>query len=261
MRLRSTVEVVVAVDLDLDDAVGGDRRQVRRAERGDEVVAARTDVDGDGAGALEERVGRARDDESARVDHHDVVAHLLHVVEQVRGHQHRDAERSEPGDEREHVVAAGRVEAARSVRRAARARDRRRSPARASCAAACPSRTRRSTGSALRRARRGRGCRTRVGGPRAPAARSTRRTSRRRRPRSGRAAGSRARACSRAGPARRSDRARRRDRTPRCGPRSGGRARAAGETSSSCPRRWRRRARCARAAPRSLRSSSAVVPG
>ena len=33
------VEAVVAVDLDLDDAVDGDRRQVRGAERGDELLA------------------------------------------------------------------------------------------------------------------------------------------------------------------------------------------------------------------------------
>ena len=39
-------------------------------------------------------------------------------------------------------------------------------------------------------------------------------------------------------------------RTPRCDLPSGGRARAAGGTSSSCPRRWRPRDRCARAAPR-----------
>ena len=84
---------------------------------------------------------------------------------------------------------------------------------------------------------------------------------RRRRPRSGRAAGSRARACSRAGPARRSGRGRRRGRTPRCDLRSGGRARAAAGTSSSCPRRWRRRARCARAAPRRSGRRARWCPG
>ena len=56
-------------------------------------------------------VGRAGHDELAGVDHHDVVAHLLHVVEQVGGHQHRDAERAEAGDEREHLLAPERVEA------------------------------------------------------------------------------------------------------------------------------------------------------
>ena len=85
----------------------GARGRVRRPSSS----RARTDVDGDGAGALEQRVGRAGDDQSAGVDHHDVVAHLLHVVEQVRGHQHGDAERSEPSNEREHVVAPDRVEA------------------------------------------------------------------------------------------------------------------------------------------------------
>ena len=77
---------------------------------GDELAATRADIDGDDAGALEQRVGGAGDDELAGVDHHDVVAHLLHVVEQVGGHQHRDAERAEAGHEREHLLAAERVE-------------------------------------------------------------------------------------------------------------------------------------------------------
>ena len=131
-------------------------------ERGDQLLAARTDVDGDGAGAFEQRVGRARDDEPTGVDHHDVVAHLLHVVEQVRRHQHRDAERPEPGDEREHVVASDRVEpGGRFVEQDElgiaddRLRELRALPH-------ARSRTRRSAGIAPRRARRGRGCRTRV---------------------------------------------------------------------------------------------------
>ena len=72
---------------------------------------ARTDVDGHGARAFEQCIGRAGDDQTTRVDHHDVVAHLLHVVEQVGGHQHGDAERSEPSNEREHVIASDRIEA------------------------------------------------------------------------------------------------------------------------------------------------------
>ena len=212
-------------------------------------------------GALEQRVGRARDDEPAGVDHHDVVAHLLHVVEQVGRHQHRDAERAEPGDEREHLLAAERVEPGGRLVEQHQLRDRRRAPGRAWCAGACRSRTRRSGGSGPRRGRRGRGCRTPAGGRRGPAARSARRTSTRRRPRSGRAAGSRARACSRAASARRSGRRRRRCRTPRRGPRSGGRGRAAAGTSSSCRRRWRRRGRCARAAPRRSGRRARSRPG
>ena len=69
------------------------------------------DVDGDPAGALEQRLGGAGDDEPAGVDHHDVVADLLHVVEQVGGHEHGDPERAEAGDEGEHLLPAERVEA------------------------------------------------------------------------------------------------------------------------------------------------------
>ncbi len=80
----------------------------RRTLLGGRAVA---DVDGDHAGAVEQRFGRALDDEAAGIDHHDVIADLLHVVEQVGGHQHGDAERAEPGDEVEHLLAAERVEA------------------------------------------------------------------------------------------------------------------------------------------------------
>ncbi len=80
-EVAQRVEVVVAADLDLDDAVGGHPDQARRAERGGEPFTARTDIDRHGARALEERVGRAGDHEATRVDHHDVVADLLHVVE------------------------------------------------------------------------------------------------------------------------------------------------------------------------------------
>ena len=44
-----------------------------------------------------------------------MVAHLLHVVEQVRGHQHGDAERPEAGDEGEHLLPAERVEPGRRL--------------------------------------------------------------------------------------------------------------------------------------------------
>ena len=61
----------------------------RRAEQ---PVPLGADVDGEQPGALEQRAGGARDDQPAAVEHHDVVAHLLHVVEEVGGEQHRDAE-------------------------------------------------------------------------------------------------------------------------------------------------------------------------
>ena len=56
-------------------------------------------------------VGRAGQHELAGVDHHDVVAHRLHVVEQVGGQHDRDAERRQAGDEGEHLLPADRVEA------------------------------------------------------------------------------------------------------------------------------------------------------
>ncbi len=168
---------------------------------------------------------------------------------------------AEAGDEREHLFAAERIEAGGRLVEQHELRDRRRAPARAWCAGACRSRTRRSAGSGPRRARRGRGCRTPAGARRAPAARSARRTSTRRRPRSGRAAGSRARACSRAGPARRSGRGRRRCRTPRCGLPSGGRGRAGGGTSSSCPAPLAPTSPMRPRGSSTVRSSSAVTPG
>ena len=204
MTSRSMSMLVVAVDRHLDEAVGSDRGQADRGEAGDELVAARADVDGDDAGALEQRIGRAGHDEPAGVDHHDVVAHLLHVVEQVRGHQHRDAERAEAGDEREHLLAAERVEAGGRLveQHQLGIADERLGELRALAHAGREPADRAEPGLVepdevedvgrplARRARR------------QPA--RARRTSTRRRPRSGRAAGSRARACSRAASARRS---------------------------------------------------------
>ena len=116
-------------------------------------------------------LGRTRHDQPAAVDHHHVVAHLLHVVEQVGGHQHRDAERAEPGDQLRASPRARAGRGRRSARRAARARDRRRAPGPAWCAGACRWRSRRSGGSGPRRDRPDRGCPTPVGGRPAPAAR------------------------------------------------------------------------------------------
>ena len=78
---------------------------------GHQLVVAVTDVDRHHAGALEQGVGLARHHEVAGVDHHHVVAHLLHVVEEVGGEQHRDAERAEAGDQLEHLLAPERIEA------------------------------------------------------------------------------------------------------------------------------------------------------
>ena len=56
-------------------------------------------------------VRRPGQHELTGVDHHDVVAHRLHVVEQVGGQHDRDAERRQAGDERQHLLAADRVQA------------------------------------------------------------------------------------------------------------------------------------------------------
>ena len=74
-----------------------------------------TDVDGDSTGALEQRLRGAGHDEAAGVDHDDVIAHVLHVVEQVRGHQHGDAEGPEAADEGEHLLPPERVETRRGL--------------------------------------------------------------------------------------------------------------------------------------------------
>ena len=106
------VHLVVAVDGHLDQPFGGDGRHADASPAPATSSSLRgADIDGDETGAFEQRVGRARHDESAGVDHHDVVAHLLHVVEEVSGHQHRDPERAEPGDEHQHLFAAERIEA------------------------------------------------------------------------------------------------------------------------------------------------------
>ncbi len=102
--------MVIAVDGDLDEPFGGDGRDADGRQRGHQLIAARADIDGDETGAFEQRVRRARHDESPAVDHHDVVAHLLHIVEEVCCHQHRDPERAEPGDEHQHLLAAERIE-------------------------------------------------------------------------------------------------------------------------------------------------------
>ena len=227
-----------------------DRGHAGAGQSGDQLVGVAADVDRHQPGALQQRVGVAGHDQPAGVDHHHVVAHLLHVVEQVGGHQHRDAERAEAGDEGEHLLAAERVEPGGRLveQHELRVADERLGELGALAHAG---------GEAADRAEAGLVEADQIEDVRRPLARGPGRQAaqlaergRRRRPRSGRAAGSRARACSRAGRARRSGPWRRRCRTPRRGPRSGGPGRAACGTASSCRRRWPRRARCAPPAPR-----------
>ena len=211
----------------------------------------RTDVDGDGAGALEQRVGRARDDEStarrssrrSRTPSARRRAGAWPSAPRCRTMPSRATSASmssRPAGSRPLVGSSSSTSSGSpTIACASFVRWRmpvENSPIGRKRASSSPTRSRMSE-ARWRAARAGK-----------PAQLAERR--RRRRPRSDRAAGSRARACSRAAPARRSDRARRRGRTPRCGPRSDARARAAGGRSSSCPRRSRRRGRCARAAPR-----------
>ena len=75
----------------------------------------RTDVDGDSTGALEERLRGTGHDEAPGVDHDDVIADVLHVVEQVRGHQHGDAEGPQAADQGEHLLPPERVETGRGL--------------------------------------------------------------------------------------------------------------------------------------------------
>ena len=142
---RTASRSLVAGHLDLDDARGhagaGRPRAAsarRRARRG------RADVDGEHAGALEQRAGGAGHDEAAAVEHHHVVADLLHVVEQVGGEQHRDAERAEAGDQGQHLLAAHRVEAGGGLVEQHELAGRPRAPGPAWSAGACRWRSRRS---------------------------------------------------------------------------------------------------------------------
>ncbi len=189
------------------------------------------------------------DDELAGVDHHDVVAHLLHVVEQVGGHQHRDPERPEAGDEGQHLLAPERVEPGRRFveQHELGIADERLGQLRA-----------------LAHAGREAADRAEAGLVEADQVEDVRR------PLAGRPRRQPAELAERghdvgrglverqavvlghvAEPRAHADRIgwRRRRRRPRRDPRWGGRGRAAAGTSSSCRHRWRRRARCGPAAP------------
>ena len=153
--------------VDLDEAVDRRRREPAAARRGHELVAGRPDLDGARgpcAGAAT-RWAPARTSRPASIittwSHTRCTSSSRWVAM-----SDRDAERSEAGDEGEHLLAARAGRARPSARRAARARDRRRGPGPAWCAGACRSRSRRSGGTGPRRARRGRGCRTPAGGRR-----------------------------------------------------------------------------------------------
>ena len=104
--------MVVAVDRHLDQALGRTAATMPTADRPVTSSSPRGPTSTvTNPGAFEQRVGGTRHHEPAAVDHHDVVAHLLHVVEEVSGHQHRDAERAETGNEHQHLLAAQWVEA------------------------------------------------------------------------------------------------------------------------------------------------------
>ena len=198
-------------------------------------------------------------DEPAGVDHHHVVAHLLHVVEQVGGHQHRDAERAEPGDEREHLLAAERVEAGGRLveQHQLGVADERlgqlRALAHAGGEPADRPEPRLVEPDEVEDVRR-----PLAGGARRQAAELAER-----RHHVGRGLVEREAVVLGhvAEPGPHADRVvgRRRCRTPRRCPRSGGRGRAAAGTSSSCRRRWRRPARCSPRGTSTVRSSSAVT--
>ena len=112
-RVAQRVELVVVVDGDLHErgALGELGVHADPGQAGHQLVVAVTDVDRHHAGALEQGIGLTRHHEVAGVDHHDAVAHLLHVVEEVGGEQHRDAERAEAGHQLEHLLASERIEA------------------------------------------------------------------------------------------------------------------------------------------------------
>ena len=72
----------------------------------DQFVVVPADVHGHRARAVEQRGRLPGHDQPAGVDHHHVVADLLHVVEQVGGHDHGDAEGAETGHQGQHLLPA-----------------------------------------------------------------------------------------------------------------------------------------------------------
>ena len=116
-EVADRVEDVLAVlgGVDVDD-VGVDRGDPeadpdeRRGQQLDRVGTA-ADLDPQDPGALHQLLDGAGHDQPPGVDHHDVVADPLDVVEQVGGEQDRDAEGGQAADEVEHLLPAHRVEA------------------------------------------------------------------------------------------------------------------------------------------------------
>ena len=89
-------------------AAGDERRRQRRL--------ALLDLDREDAGPLGERAQRRGAEEPAGIDRDEEVADPLDLAEQVAGDDDRDPELGAgPPDEREHLVAAGRVEAVRRL--------------------------------------------------------------------------------------------------------------------------------------------------
>ena len=89
----------------------GDRQAPGGQGRGEGGDAAGADVDGHRARLVQERRGGGVGDQAAGVEHDHVVADLGHVVEEVGGQHHRDAEAAQAVDQGQHLLPAGRVEA------------------------------------------------------------------------------------------------------------------------------------------------------
>ena len=88
--------------------------QSGRHERIGQRGGALLDLDGEHAGALGERRQRRRPDEASGIDRDEVIADPLDLAEQVAGDDDGDPELGAgPPDERQHLVASGRVEAVR----------------------------------------------------------------------------------------------------------------------------------------------------
>ena len=197
-RVAHGIEHLVAVA-----PVGGDleaavlehcRRQVATSQLGDDALVHAPHVEPNRPGPLEELARRARQHELAGVDHHDVVAHRLHIVEQVRGEHDRDPELVEATHEVEHLLTPHGIESRGGLVEKhelgignQRLRELRPLPHAGGEAADRP-------GTVLRRVRRDRARLTRVVAPPTAGDRSSPRASTRGPPPSDRAAGSRARA-------------------------------------------------------------------
>src|SRR4051812_37925978 len=112
-RVTDQVVGLLATDLDQHQRAVGPRPRTGSLQRGSQPIAS-TEVayfDSEYSGLAGQRGFGLGAKQPPTVQYDDVVADMLELTEQMRGDQHRDAELgTDPADQREHLVAPGRVE-------------------------------------------------------------------------------------------------------------------------------------------------------